>query len=78
MMLDPYTMSLAEWADSVAYLTSRFGIVERLDDTEQWRQWSDRLVGIQQIAAYNPPSHTGFQDWQSWAAEFAIAVPLML
>ena len=41
---------------------------------EEWRTVAQVLVNNPVWASYNVPTPDGFDDWQSWALEFTLAV----
>lgn len=65
-MIDPTTMSLQDWADSVILsVTDVWDFGKIVDD--QWQEWAKAFVTASGYSQRNVPDPYQFDDWREWA-----------
>lgn len=69
-LIDPRTVDLQFWADSVVFDLEQFGPIGRLENEAEWQDWGAGLIGINGISQRNPPSPYQYDDWKEWAIRF--------
>ena len=69
-LIDPRTVDLRLWADSVVFDLEEFGPIGRLENESEWKDWGAGLIGINGISQRNPPSPYQYDDWKEWAIRF--------
>jgi hypothetical protein len=69
-LIDPRTVDLRLWADSVVFDLEQFGPIGRLENETEWQDWGAGLIGINGISQRNPPSPYQYDDWKEWAIRF--------
>jgi hypothetical protein len=69
-LIDPRTVDLQFWADSVVFDLEEFGPIGRLENESEWKDWGAGLIGINGISQRNPPSPYQYDDWKEWAIRF--------
>lgn len=66
-MINPYGMTIIEWADAVVLATQDVWSLGRLDDESDWQNWAVGLVRAPEVARRAPPDPYQFNDWREWA-----------
>lgn len=67
MSVNPYGMSLRDWADSVILTANDAWAFGRLDDETKWQEWAVGFVRASNFAQRVPPDPYQFNDWREWA-----------
>lgn len=75
-MIDPRSMTLKNWCDSVTLDLSTLMQVPRLTSDSDWVRWATVVSSAPEIATYHPPDPRYFNSWRDWASRFVAAVPL--
>ena len=73
-MINPYGMTLRDWADAVVLLTEPAWSLGRLDDESDWQNWAVGLVRASPVSQRAPPNPFQFNDWREWAQ---LAYPML-
>jgi hypothetical protein len=68
--VDPRLFGVVEWADATALTLYDLTAVPRLNRVEDWQEWAKDVCGDPNIAAYEPPNPTAYDDWRTWASLF--------
>ena len=76
MNIFPRGMTIKEWCDQNVPLLARYGQVPFLQNENSWREWGMSVNTNPQVAAFNPPDPSFFDDFYDWAERFNSAVPL--
>ena len=75
MIIDPRNLTIKRWADQMVLELAKYGTIPQLTNEAYWREWSETLCAIPEIAGFNPPSHRLFSNFYSWAEQFIRVVP---
>jgi len=69
MIIDPRTMDLTDWTDTMVLELDKYGPITKLMHPDQWREWANQVVQLLQLspAQLNP---FFFADWREWAIRF--------
>lgn len=72
MILDPNTIPMVEYMDSVALLLDPIvdGIFPVFQHGMHWKDWAASVVLLPGIANFQPPDPNGYDDWLEWANGF--------
>lgn len=76
MILDPRGMGVIQWTDFLNLDIGVHGIVPRLDDATQWREWAAAVNLLPGISRQLPPNPYDFDNWIDWAFRFNDTVEL--
>lgn len=68
-MVLPELMSFLDWADNLQIEFPK-GNIPRIDDENDWQDWAEALLQIDELDNYNIPTPFQFNDWREWAARF--------
>lgn len=75
-MIDPRTMTVTDWTDSMSYSLERYGTISKLQNPADWQGWALGVVAFFDVGKQNPPNPLNYEDWQEWAFAFTRAVQL--
>lgn len=72
MILDPNTIPMVEYMDSVALLLdpSVEGVFPVFSDGMHWKDWATSLILLPAIASFTPPDPNTYSEWLDWANDF--------
>lgn len=73
-MIDPYGMSLREYADAIVLSAHYAWSLGRLDDEDDWQAWATGLVRASPVTQRVLPDPYQFNDWREWAQ---LAYPML-
>ena len=75
-MIDPRTMTVTDWTDSMTYQLEKYGSISKLMNPSDWQGWGLGVVSFFEISKQNPPNPLEYDDWLEWAFAFTRAVQL--
>jgi hypothetical protein len=75
-MIDPRTMTVTDWTDSMSYSLEQYGTISKLQNPADWQGWALGVVSFFEVGKQNPPNPLNYDDWQEWAFAFTRAVQL--
>lgn len=73
-MINPYGMTVLEWADGIVLSSTSAWALGRLDDESDWQNWAVGLVRASPVSQRAPPDPFHFDDWREWAE---LAYPML-
>jgi hypothetical protein len=65
-MINPYGMTLTDWADSVILSVGDAWAFGRLQDESRWQDWAVAFLRGN-YSQKNAPDPYAFTDWRDWA-----------
>jgi hypothetical protein len=65
-MINPYGMTLTDWADSVILSAGDAWAFGRLQDESRWQDWAVAFLRGS-YSQTNAPDPYAFTDWREWA-----------
>ena len=66
-MIDPYGLTVTQWADAAILVVDSTWSFGRLDDEERWREWAAGFLTAPSFASQIAPDPYQFADWRDWA-----------
>lgn len=77
LTIDPRFMDVINWTAQTSTVLAPYGVVPKLLNVGQWREWASFTTSMPAVAALNPPRPEGFAAWDDWAQQFNVAVRLL-